>query len=140
MKKVIFISRNKAEDALPKMEDRASIISINSDSNMAKLDAGWLNKHFVVCDDIDRMYGPEDDYHGRQLNLFSEEQAAAILAFVEEVKDSTDIMVVHCDAVISRSGAVAKFIAEKYDLPFNHSYTLYNKHVYRTLWKVANGY
>lgn len=129
IKKVGFISRNMAEGVLPKYEDRASIISINSDNNLAKLDAGWLNKHYVIFSDIDREY-PEYPKE----KLFNEEQAIEIIKFIDSIKDDTELMFVHCDAGISRSAAVAKFIADIYELPFNHKYSLYNKHVYSTLW------
>jgi predicted protein tyrosine phosphatase len=45
-------------------------------------------------------------------NLHAEE----ILAWLKEVEDRVDRVFVHCHAGKHRSAAVAKFIAEKYDL------------------------
>jgi predicted protein tyrosine phosphatase len=53
--------------------------------------------------------------------------------FVHRVAPKVVGIVVHCHAGISRSGAVAKWIAEQYKLDFNQDYQLFNKHVYRQL-------
>lgn len=41
--------------------------------------------------------------------LFSKETAQRIIGYIEKIKDTSDILVVHCDAGISRSGAVGLF-------------------------------
>jgi len=45
------------------------------------------------------------------LNLFSEDQAKQIWNFVQEHKD-TELLIVHCDAGVCRSPAIAAAIAE----------------------------
>ena len=66
-------------------------------------------------------------------------QAESLFAFIAKIRERRITEVhVHCDAGISRSAAIAKFIAEKYDAYFPETYTVYNKRVYRSLLKVED--
>ncbi len=56
--------------------------------------------------------------------MMTMEDAHAIVNFVHQVAEG---IVVHCRAGISRSAAVSKWIAETYQLPFDHDYQHYNK-------------
>ena len=49
--------------------------------------------------------------------IFNEETAAKIIKDFTEVKDKCDVLVVHCDAGVSRSPAVAIFLMEKFNIP-----------------------
>jgi predicted protein tyrosine phosphatase len=131
MKKVIFINREYAERITPKKGEKAAIISINSNGDLAKLHENWEHKLFLVFHDLDK---PIKDY-----KIFDKEQAKQIIKFVDKVANDILILVVHCDAGVSRSAAVAKFVAEKYGLLFPDNYTIYNKLVYSTLKYVDNG-
>jgi predicted protein tyrosine phosphatase len=131
MKKVIFINRLSAERISPKIEDKASIISINSDDKLAVLHDNWVHKLVLIFHDLDKAI---EGY-----SLFTEEQAKEIINFVAAIEKEINILVVHCDAGVSRSAAVAKFIAEKYGLTFQENYSIYNKHVYAILKYVDNG-
>jgi len=79
------------------------------------------------------------DMFTRAFTLFNEEHAAKIINWLEEyisVLSGNVMVLVHCHAGISRSAAIAKFIADWAELKnFNHKYTLYNKHVYSMLQK-----
>lgn len=130
MKRVIFINRLSAERIKPKKEDKAAIISINSDKDLANLHENWEYKLYLVFHDLDKAY--------EGLIIFNDEHARQILDFLEEVKDC-NIVVVHCDAGVSRSAAVAKFIAEKFNLYFDDKYSIYNRLVYSTLKWVDSG-
>ena len=74
------------------------------------------------------------------LEVFSEEQAREVLAFVERHQDC-DELVVHCSLGQSRSAAVAIYLSEKYGVPcFKErvpvtweTWRLYNRFVYRRL-------
>lgn len=70
--------------------------------------------------------------------LFSEIDAHSVIEFVTKV-DATncDRVMVHCKAGISRSAAIAKWIALHYYLPFEHNYSQYNRHVFDLLCKLA---
>jgi len=61
------------------------------------------------------------------------QHALEIVNFVQAIAPNVEGIMVHCKAGISRSAAVAKWIAEIYQLPFNHAYDYYNKHVYKML-------
>jgi predicted protein tyrosine phosphatase len=66
--------------------------------------------------------------------LFNNNHCEKILNFIKNMPKNIRIIIVHCHAGISRSAAVAKFLANYYvDESFNHSYTLYNKLVYSAL-------
>ena len=59
--------------------------------------------------------------------------ADKIVEFVEQVAPNVDVILVHCKAGISRSAAVAMWIAARYELPFDHSYPHINDYVMRLL-------
>jgi predicted protein tyrosine phosphatase len=90
--------------------------------------------------DILRLKFHDIDKAWQNYVLISDEQADEIIAWLKEHEDEFKKIVVHCAAGISRSAAVAKFIAEVYDLQFPESYNLYNKLVYSTLRKRFQGY
>lgn len=77
---------------------------------------------------------------GSKPTLFSKEQANQVIDFIrvlqEEQKDSE--LVIHCHAGISRSGAIARFIADYLKIPFFDPLIRPNKYVLRTLWKVID--
>ena len=69
---------------------------------------------------------------------FTTDQAHEIIDMVREMVEDSSIndVFVHCDAGISRSGAIAKFINDYFgnpDHPMYLSYTVYNRMVYRKL-------
>lgn len=68
-------------------------------------------------------------------------QAERIYSFIIFWVDrGIETFMVHCDAGISRSAAIALFIAEKYGDPtFNMEYAVYNRTVYRMLKEVEHG-
>ena len=144
MKRIMFMSRREAEHISPKPEEKAAIISINETGDeLAVLKEGWVDKLYLVFDDIDKDLSEVIDTRtGKPFNLtfFNSDHAKQITSFVNDIAEDINILVVHCHAGVSRSAAVAKFIAEKYGLKFEHSYSLYNKHVYRVLWNLENGY
>lgn len=98
---------------------------------------GWAAVHYQRFHDTD----------GGQagLELFSAEQARAILAFAAEHAQAPEL-VVHCQMGQSRSAAVALYLAERYGVPCFKEHTLvtwqnwkvYNRFVYRRLLTVDN--
>ena len=99
--------------------------------NPALLHPNWQEVLRVEFDDVS-IRG--DDLHG-----ITEEQAVQIIAFLGAVQDKVEKVFVHCLAGVSRSAGVAKFIAERYGLDFDHGYGLYNRLVYDTLKQVQAG-
>lgn len=143
IKNVYFMPRGKAENISPNTSE--AMISISVPNDPAKLSSGWArdrllrlqfhdadnegNVNLLVGQKIDGIMGPK---------LFTKQDAKQIIDFVEKNKNKVDTIFVHCDAGISRSAAVAKFIAEIYKLKFPEGYAIYNKHVYRVLRNTFN--
>lgn len=69
----------------------------------------------------------------QQWTLFSDAMADQIIDALERTKDTASVYAVHCEAGVSRSAAVAKFISQFFNLSFPDSYSLYNKHVFSVL-------
>ncbi len=134
MVNVTFNSRGSAIDLLRDNDlsdqDRLIIISINTteddaDEMMGLMASANASGFTLVFKDDEEGMTVED------ANFLVTEVVDAIVD--ENVKD----FYVHCDAGISRSGAVAKFINDYYGVGEQHPilgrYRIYNKHVYRML-------
>lgn len=130
IEKVMFTNRTTAE-RFPGVADWA-VISISEDAE-AKLMDGWYAIHRVYFHDVDSSSSECNE----QVVLMNDQHAHDIVDFVESVAPHVRRVLVHCKAGISRSAAVAKWVAERYDLPFDHGYALYNRHVYRLLIEAA---
>ena len=125
LKRVIFMGRIEAEHE-PARPDWVVISLSEWGTEPAKLRDGWRDVLRQEFHDIDV---PQEPY-----DLFTPDQARQIISFVEAADaGSVKGVLVHCRAGISRSAAVAKWIALKYGLPFPDGYALYNKHVFRLL-------
>ena len=130
LRKVVFVSRQDAEDKYGSMN--WAVISISDPFHYpAMLKSGWHDVLRLEFHDIEEESKPRI--------LFSVQDAHSIVVFVDQVNAcECDGILVHCKAGISRSAAIAKWIAKKYHLPFNHNYSQYNRHMYTTLCQVAN--
>lgn len=149
MKSVEFISKRKAESIIdPDRRDERVVISITTPGTPKKStgycckailhDPSWKDILRLEFHDTDpKKKGAKNQEEDIQvLKLFSESQAVEIMNFLKIHENDIDTVVVHCEAGISRSGAVAKFIAYLYGLRFPETYQLYNNHVFSTLLKV----
>lgn len=125
LKHVIFTGRDQAEASHG--WGHWVVISITQPGETVALKEGWHSVLRLHFHDIDV---PEEPY-----TLFGDRHANEIIDFLEGVAETGEIegILVHCQAGISRSAAVAKWVAERYDLSFPGQYMLYNKHVYRAL-------
>jgi len=126
IKKIEFMSQSEAEGIIPKQNE--AIISISCPKDVVHLSNLWRNKLELKFHDIDF---PEDDKV-----IFNEDHYDQIMNFLNSIENSVENIVVHCHAGISRSAAVAMFIADIYRLNFNTNYTLYNKYIYTTCKKL----
>jgi predicted protein tyrosine phosphatase len=107
-----------------------AVISITGFAQSASLRDGWLDVLRLEFDDTD----DKDTIFAFNVLL-----ADQINRFVDKVKERGAAgILVHCHAGVSRSAAVAKWIARREGLPFNDRYELYNKLVYSVLWKHGN--
>jgi len=144
-KRTVFISKAEAEDFCePTNQGNRILISItspavpNSFTWAAKPavlhDNSWLDVLRLEFDDVDPSH--MNPQQAAMFRLFNEEDAAKIIEFLQKYSDVVEDAVVHCEAGISRSAAVSKFIAYTNYLQFPEDYNLYNKHVYGTLMRV----
>lgn len=107
------------------------VISITEPERFAPIDTTrWGPVLRLQFSDIDRpdvpIYNPV---------LFDTWMADQIFAWLDQHATTLEGVLVHCAAGVSRSAAVAKFIAARYDLPFNEARaSLYNRWVYGVLW------
>jgi predicted protein tyrosine phosphatase len=125
LKNVMFTNRSSAENTMG-MPNWA-VISI-SELTEAKIKQGWYALHRSYFHDVDPAKHCDEPHI-----LMNEQHAIDIVDYMFAVAPHIDGMLVHCQGGISRSAAVAKWIAETFNLPFNHQYDLYNKHVYHQL-------
>jgi hypothetical protein len=145
-----FISKKQAEE-YHEPSDKMSrvIISLTtpSEANNTRSYSGYCKPaklHEDTWKDILRLEfhdkDPETIRPGEKsgYKLFNDEHAIKILKFLKLHQDDTTDAIVHCEAGISRSAAVSKFISIVYSLPFPESYSIYNKHIFSTLMKVYN--
>ncbi len=128
--KVIFVGRATAETT-PGWGEWA-VVSITEPGfpGEAKLMPGWHSVCRVHFHDVDPAI-PCGEPH----QLMNQADALKITQFVREIAPGVDGILVHCKAGISRSAAVAKWIAKQFDVPFNHKYDRYNKYVFEMLVK-----
>lgn len=125
MKTVMFTNQNTAENNFGQPD--WAVISI-TDLDDARIKEGWYAIHRSKFCDVDMQHAE----HEREM-LMTENDAAEIVDFVFSVAPHIEGLLVHCKGGVSRSAAVSKWIAEVFNLKFNHQYSLYNRHVYRQL-------
>lgn len=115
------------------------VISITEPERRAPLNEDrWGAVLRLGFHDVDTTkYSEEENEELRETGytLFTEEHARIILEWLNKYEDKLYAIYVHCAMGISRSAAVALFVAERYRLPIDDWKTArYNKHVYRTLF------
>jgi predicted protein tyrosine phosphatase len=130
MKSVQFMPQAQAEKVVPRMD--TALISITGPASEAQLKHGWTHLKRLEFHDAD-----EVEFEG--CLLFDAEIARDLISFLDALPETVEHVIVHCHAGISRSGAVAKFVADKFQIPFNEHYSAYNRLVYRTLRNVQYG-
>jgi len=129
IKHVIFTNQSTAENNAA-IENWA-VISI-SDYEDVDIEYGWHSVHRSKFIDVNlRSKLQENEV------LMTDAQALEIVEFVHKVAPEIDGILVHCRAGVSRSAAVAKYIARTFDLPFNHQYNMFNDFVYDQLIKAT---
>lgn len=133
IKRVNFINRGSMQNMQP-LETWAAI-SISEEVE-TKLHHGWYAIHRAYFHDVDPANNKTNEPH----ILMNAAHADEIVAFVESVAPHIDVLMVNCQGGISRSAAVAKWVAERFDLPFDHNYAAYNRHVYMLMHEAAERY
>jgi len=118
IQKIIVVPRMVIKDMILddsiKIWDNWSLISITTTKDETIVDKDKLKKKgckdYLECvfsdvtlEEYNRLSKHED------ITLFSKECALRIIEFIDRNKDRVDTLVAHCDAGISRSGAVGLF-------------------------------
>jgi len=108
------VARTVAEREPP---DPCTVVVSITDPDLppARLADGWRAVHRAAFHDVVSRNDPT-------LVAITPTQAAAIVAFLEAWHHEPEEveLLVHCEAGLSRSAAVARFAAEWYDLPLPH--------------------
>ena len=125
MKTVLFCSQEIAQKR-PAWEGWVVISITSPDAYPANLHDGWERVLRIEFDDITK---PEIPFA-----IFTDQQARDVIEFVAQCsKSGVEGILVHCLIGVSRSAAIAKWIAGNYQLPFPANYDRYNMHVYQVL-------
>lgn len=107
------------------------LISISSPSSkftLCELKPGWEHVLHLRFYDIDKDQGP--------WKTISIHQVEMLVRWIEELQGEVDGVLVHCEAGISRSAAVAKFISDAYGADLKKAHPLYNRGIYAKLIEV----
>ena len=93
-------------------------------------------------EEVLRLYFHDGVPYGREprkVNLFSTEQAQAVIDFLRHHNAQSEPrhLLIHCEAGISRSAAVAVFSASECRLPLSGQFAFLNPFVLATLVKTA---
>lgn len=125
IREVHFLSLSQAVTMAP--YGKEGIISITSPGEgRANLRKGWRRVLRLQFHDIRRATPKR--------TLFGNDHADAIIEWLRKADEHLDALYVQCQAGKHRSAAVAKFIAERYDLPGGiRVYEYHNQRVYRVL-------
>lgn len=126
---VEFVSRSEAgaRDA----DANTIVISINDTMfPVQELRAGWKDVLVLQFDPIDSLL------RGGTMKRFSLEQAEQILEFARKHADTATDILVHCSKGEQRSAAVAKVLADLYNLPFPEDYDKCHRWVLKVLNRV----
>lgn len=110
-----------------------AVISITepmSAFGQAKLKDGW---HKVL-----RLEFHDLDVENEPYVLMDKEMARQVVKFARDNSQEIEGILVHCNAGVSRSAAIALWIADEFGLQFNRQYHLHNKHVYKLLREAAH--
>lgn len=135
LKQVSFVSEREAIELAPRTD--VAMISITDSGRTAKLKEGWGALLRVDFPDITYDEKLLREY-GNMLSpkwAISDVEAWQMRQFILGLRSMPQIetLIVHCHAGKSRSAAVAKFAAEMFSLPFDHTYDGYNITVYELL-------
>ena len=129
---VKYISKVMAEELKP--SNKTLLISISDPDELVSIDWDKWKHHLIIkCNDI---AVPIEGY-----TLFNKDHANQIISAIGNLDEEVTTVVVHCNAGVSRSGAVALFL-HHYLLEDNISesyFSGYNKYIYRTLVEQLEG-
>ena len=136
---------------IPSLLTRWALLSINgfdepflvegkSLRNMEK--SGLEMVMSIRFDDIKGMEYEKIKVVHPKIILFNEGHAKKIIEFIDllQRKQEPTLLLIHCSAGVSRSGAVATFVSEYLSVPFSDEYILPNSYILEILRNTAKDY
>ena len=135
---VQFFPRQVIE-GMPYGDPRTALISITDPGDPARLPEGWAGVLRLEFDDIVPPFPIliRDGNQHRDLIPFNESMGTQVLEFVGAVPPDVNRVIVHCNAGISRSAAVARFLADYYGYHLHNKAEWANRYVLSVLYKAA---
>lgn len=130
--KVIFVPRANIE-TIEGWKGWAVISIIEPDLERVRLGKNWAHVLRMKFHDTDPNHLPNLEEFENRKSFMTNEQAEQIVSFIRNLPDDVEGIVVQCLAGMSRSAAVAKWIAGEFRIPFDRQYDKYNKHVYQLM-------
>ena len=109
MKTVLFMPRIAAENLIG--DSRSAIISITDPNDSACLKDGWRDVLRLSFNDVSDSSNTKHRHSFVPFNAF---MATAIHSFVSRNESHITTLVVHCEAGVSRSAAIALVLAGHY--------------------------
>jgi predicted protein tyrosine phosphatase len=136
-KKVMFLSKKKAQDFYPPPGAVLISISDDEDHQLRLKDTSWSRVFFHHF--LDGGYDTQlVSYSGERFrdiyqSYFMPEDAEKLRHQIQDVADQTDLIVINCEYGRSRSAAVAKYIRDAYDFELDQDPIEANHTVYKIL-------
>lgn len=132
LEKIEFISQREAESWIGRKDE--AIISVTPrETESAELPGEWHDILRLSFHDVEQAWA------GPGHVLFAPEQAEAVWGFVERLPSSIRVLCIHCHYGISRSGALALAICERFGLAFDGEEKECNAHVLDLMRKARDG-
>ena len=130
----------------PYKEQRWNLISINDDPDdlIVNESSAPILKNLGCIDTLSLCFADITAKHYEKI-LFNENHAKAIVEFIKQIQDERDesVLIAHCHAGISRSGAVGTFVCDYARLDYQgfidlNPYIMSNPHVLSLLRRGAD--
>lgn len=139
IRSVRYLSRPAFIELPPSLS--TAVISMTEPGEQSHAQGLWGAVLHVQCCDaeydqamLDRLYAKRQAFDPIRRGFPSPQNAIDIIRFIDRIEHlALTELLVHCHSGRRRSAAVAKYVAERYALPFDHSYEDYNKTVYTLL-------
>ena len=129
IERVLFVSKHAAESNTPWADWAVISITDFDGYGQADIKKGWHSVLCIAFHDVDPAVSTEE--HGDvEMTI---DHARQIVEFVRSLSSEVNGVLVHCNAGVSRSAAVAKWIAGEFRIPFDGRYDKFNRHVYGLL-------
>lgn len=116
------------------ISEKAALVSVCTPGLPVDFRPKWPPQSFLRLE-----FHDTDDENEEPWICFDRQMARNFIDFVERIAQEKQILHIHCTAGVSRSAALARFVAEKYGLEFPERYVMDNKLVGRVLRREEHG-